>query len=142
MRHLQGQLKQGLAVQTAWAWGVGLRRPLLAGVGSIQIKSNAAVNAEQVVFSNIAVYTHARRVGRDPRKEADGKTTRERLRDCYLSWSIQHARRENRSTMSRKLCNILLLDFFPESTTIWNIWENKLALVESEGIGAVVATER
>jgi len=74
--------------------GVGLRRPPLADVGSIQIKSNAAVNTEQV-FSNIAVYTHAGRVGRDPTKEANGKTTRERLRDCYLSWSTYNMRVED-----------------------------------------------
>jgi hypothetical protein len=30
-----------------------------------------------------------------PRKEADGKTTRERLRDCYLSWSTYNVRVEN-----------------------------------------------
>jgi hypothetical protein len=35
-----------------------------------------------------------------------------------------------------------LLDLLPEPAAIWNIWENKLALVESEGIGSVVATER
>ena len=36
--------------------GVGLRRPLLADVGSIQIKRNVAVNAAQVFFSNIGVH--------------------------------------------------------------------------------------
>ncbi len=36
----------------------------------------------------------------------------------------------------------LLLDLFPESTTVRNIRENKLALVEGERAGAVVATER
>ena len=44
--------------------------------------------------------------------------------------------------VSLPLNAILLLDFFPEPTPIWNVRENKLALVESERIGAVVATER
>src|SRR5437016_2912211 len=35
-----------------------------------------------------------------------------------------------------------LLDLFPEPAAIWNVRENELALVESERIGAVVATER
>ena len=35
-----------------------------------------------------------------------------------------------------------LVDLLPEPAAIRNIWENKLALVESERIGAVVATER
>ena len=35
-----------------------------------------------------------------------------------------------------------LLDLFPESAAILNVWENKLALVKGERTGAVAATER
>ena len=44
--------------------------------------------------------------------------------------------------LPRKLYNILLLDLFPEPAAIGNVWENKLALVKSERVGAIVATER
>ena len=37
---------------------------------------------------------------------------------------------------------IPLVDLLPEPAAIRNVWENKLALVESEGVGAIVATER
>ena len=35
-----------------------------------------------------------------------------------------------------------LLDLFPESAAILNVWENELALVKGERTGAVAATER
>ena len=35
-----------------------------------------------------------------------------------------------------------LLDLFPESAAILNVWENKLALVKGERAGPVAATER
>ena len=74
-------------------------------------------------------------------KEADGKTTRERLRDCYLRLvNSHHARREDRRR-GVELCNNQLVDLLPEPAAIRDVWENKLALVESEGIGSVVATE-
>ena len=122
--------------------GVGLRRPPLADVGSIQIKSNAAVNTEQV-FSNIAVYTHAGRVGRDPTKESNGKTTRERLRDCYLSaGQLTTCGVEKIGRRGVQLYNTLLIDLLPEPAAIRDIWENKLTLVKGERAGSVVATER
>ena len=73
----------GGAAGVAVGVGVGLRRPLLADVGSIQIKSNAAIKYEQVFFSNIAVYTTS--WGREATKQADAKTIRERLPGCYYS---------------------------------------------------------
>jgi len=36
----------------------------------------------------------------------------------------------------------LLVDLLPEPAAIGNVWENKLALVKGEGIGAIAATER
>ncbi len=36
----------------------------------------------------------------------------------------------------------LLIDLFPEPAAVRNIWENKLALVKGERVGAVVAAER
>ena len=120
--------------------GVGLRPPL-AEAGSIQIKSNAAINTEQVFFSNIAIYTIS--CGRETMKEADGKTIRERLPGCYLSWSTYNMRVENiDAALPRKLCNTLLLDLFPKPAAIRDIWKNKLALVEGKRVGAIAATER
>jgi hypothetical protein len=75
-------------------------------------------------------------------KEADGKTTRERLRDCYLRLVNSHdARRENRRR-DVELCNNLLVDLLPEPAAIRNVWKNKLALVKGERTGSVIATER
>jgi hypothetical protein len=75
-------------------------------------------------------------------KQADGKTTRERLRDCYLSWSIYNMRVEKIERRGMKLCNTLLVDLLPEPAAIRDVWENKLALVKGERAGSVVATER
>jgi hypothetical protein len=74
--------------------------------------------------------------------KADGKTTRERLPDCYLSWSTYNMRVEKIGRRCVQLCNTLLVDFFPEPAAILNIWENELALVKGERAGSVVATER
>ena len=56
--------------------------------------------------------------------------------------ALQHARRGHRSALPRKLCNILLLDLFPEPAAVRNIWKNELALVKGERVGSVAAAER
>jgi hypothetical protein len=123
--------------------GVGLRRPLLADVGSIQIKSNVAVSAAQVFFSNIGFSRHTARVGRDPRKEAGGKAPEKGYETATIQWSACNMGVEDIDPRClASSANILLLDFFPESAMIWNIWENKLALVKGKRAGSVVATER
>ena len=81
------------------------------------------------------------RVGRDPEKQTDGKTTRERLRGCYVSWSRYNIRRE----IGRRwvqLCNNLLIDLLPEPAVIRDVWKYKLALVKGKRAGSVVAPER
>src|SRR5262249_11355851 len=66
----------------------------LANVGSIETKSNAMANTELVVGLNIIAFSGlpARRVGPDPTSAAGGKTTNEKLRNCYSSLGFRNNR--------------------------------------------------
>ena len=139
-----GAAKTGAGGAAGVGVGVGLRRPPLAYVGSIQIKSNVAVNTEQIFFSNIAFTQPSAGVGREATKEADGKTIRERLPGCYYSMVNLQGTREVEAIDPQGRAGFItlwLLDFIPEPAAILNIWENKLALVKGERTGSVVAPE-